>query len=91
MGCDLKMTPKQKVMSLAKEIGSTVIIDRSGRYFDIEVEAPEGYFWTEGCDCHVLVANQFQGSPTAPLWKDLYDRMKCGLMPCTEHECEFWD
>jgi|SaaInl8_150m_RNA_FD_contig_81_705282_length_1268_multi_3_in_0_out_0_2 hypothetical protein len=85
------MTFRQKVLKLATELKAAVTVDKTENEFDIEVLAPAGFYWAEGGDCHILVANKYytESIKTENLWKDLYLRMSEGLENCKNHKCEW--
>lgn len=83
-------TARQKVHTLAKELGTEIKIDTTGDYFEVEVEAPYGYVWTYHRDVHCLVASEHSGPwSKASLWRDLLERMTSGLELCEIADCEW--
>lgn len=71
------MTSRQKVFKLAKELNAVIEINNDNG-FQVNVIAPEKYYWREGCTSE-LVEFQNSGFKTELLWQDLLDRMNEGL------------
>lgn len=88
------MTPKQKVMALAKKLGATVEHegDKKRGMFEVTVEAPPGHHWVDE-QVHELVCNRpwhVTGSPTTKVWEAILERMEDGIEPCNDN-CEWWE
>lgn len=81
------MTPRQKVIALAADIGATVETEKDDSSYTVRVESPKGTRWSEGV--HQLVLWQFSGFDTKELWVDAFDRMSAGFNAC-DGNCEWW-
>jgi hypothetical protein len=80
------MTNLREVKTLAKALGATVEDRKSTSFHSCRVEAPPRFRWTEG-DVHELVDET--NRPWKPDYADLLSRMKYGIEPCTDPECEW--
>jgi hypothetical protein len=78
------MTKRQDVFALAETLGATVDVTGERR-FTVTVDAPAGFQWVDG-GSHQLVAQAWDAQPASVTWADLLPRMRCGLMPCDDHD-----
>jgi hypothetical protein len=87
------MTYRQKVHTLANQIGALIRIDQSPELpFEVTVEAPVGKVWSTTGDIHTLVGVQVQRGnewSKEPLWRDLHERMEHGLQACEIVDCDW--
>lgn len=79
---------KQFENELARHQGAT--LDQETIQFDFHVDAPRGFVW-KASGCHCLTAphaNEQGQSWKREAYDDLIDRMKMGLEPCGDADCQ---
>jgi hypothetical protein len=79
------MMTLKDVKRRAVELGALVLDDKIGDTHECTVEAPPGFCWEEGLHMFVDCANR----PWKPDYDDLLNRMKDGVQPCVDAECEW--
>lgn len=86
------MTAKQRVMSLAQELGATIDDGSAGNEWFFNIDAPRGKRWVEG-SVHSIVTSQYRGTNTHPMWQDALERMRYGLEDCPDagDGCDYCD
>lgn len=73
------------VLNLAANLGADVYDNRDARHrFDVTVWLPPGKAWHDN-GCHSLV-EVHDRRPAG--WEALWERMSCGVNPCTETDCD---
>jgi hypothetical protein len=82
------MTTKQQVLALVAELGGEIEIRKGDGPFEIIIDAPDGKLWASD-GLHCLVHSQWDDQPTIELWRDALERVRAGLEPCEDDECDY--
>lgn len=75
----------REVKKVATQFNATVIKERVGNTNSLEIEAPKGFVWCEG-GVHVIVDASYYPFPND--YEDVLSRMRFGLEPCTQENCD---
>lgn len=85
------MTPKQRVLKMAADLGAVVDQGRHLDGIEVTVTAPDGFHFAYS-GVHELVSSQAPDECSVEVWRDLRERMNEGLEACDGSEnCLAWN